>query len=126
MELWMGGFAAAILIRAKRVPFLVRHQVREAQSGQDHEAFRHPRDPPEQRSDRGSGRGDPRRDGKSRRRTGFPALSNPPQQAVATLGEVDRAALGEDSWPFLVDQLQLLERNLPMPGELVGLRDRIP
>ena len=47
------------------------------------------------------------------------------KQAIAPLGEVDRAALAEDVGPLLVDDLQLGERLFPMPRELARLADRV-
>src|SRR5262249_20943024 len=55
---------------------------------------------------------------------GLPAIGHSPEQPVAPLREIDSPPIREDSGPRLVNELELLQGTLPMPGDLVALTDR--
>ena len=63
---------------------------------------------------------DPRGDDGLCRRARAPALGLDLDQPVATRGGVDAAFLGEDAQPALGDDLEEIERPLPVGGEALG------
>ena len=125
MILGVALLAAPIVIGAECLPFLIAHHVGEGEPGEDDGAIGHPRHGAEQGGDCGSGGGDTRGDGEARRRRARPAAGGGAEQAVAAIGEVNRAAPGKLGGPGGDDRLQPVERFLPVAGEIVGGGDRL-
>jgi hypothetical protein len=123
VELRVSLLAPPGIGRAKRVPFLVRHHVGEAEAREHDHAFGQARDPSQQRRDRRGRGGHAGGNRESGGRFRPPSFGGAPKQPVAAVGKVDRPPLREDTRPGLVDQLQLRERLLPMPRQLVGPGD---
>ena len=126
MKLRMGLLAAAVLVRPKRVPFLLGQDVRKPQARQDDHAFGHPRDARDQRRDGRRGGRDAGRDREAGRRLVLPALGQRAQQPVAPLGEVDRAPLGQQLRPALVDQLKRSSDFSQWRASSLGFGRRLP
>ena len=124
MELRMRGFAAATLVRTKRIPLSVGEDIRQPQARQDRRSFGHPGDARNQRRNRWRSGGDSCRDCETGGRLKLPALGEPAQQQIAPLGKVDRALIGTNSGPGLKNQFELGERLLPMLGKLLAFGDR--
>ena len=122
MILRMGLLAAALIVRTERVPFLVRHDARETERGQDHHALGHPRDPMQQDRDRGRGRGDSGSDGESLGPLFRPPLGEPAEQTVSPVGQFDVPEFRQPLRPLIDDRPQPLERNLPMQRQFGRVR----
>ena len=121
VELRVGRFATLSVFGAECVPFLVGHCVGKRERGEQDCAVGEPRDPGEQRGDRGGGGVDPGGEGEAGGRAQLPAIGGGAQQAVAAVGEVDPAALAQGLWPAVEDRAEAVERDLPMVGEVGGV-----
>ena len=103
------------LVRAERLPFLPRHG--EIERGQHHQPVGQDGHDPKQPRHCRRGGGDAGGADEARRRPFAPARRDRAQQAVAAVGEVDRALGGKQGRPVGEDELELVERFLPMDGE---------
>ncbi len=122
----MGRLTLAVLVRPQRLPLRVGHQIRQPQARKDDHPAWHSRDPGDERRDCRRRRRDSGRDGEPGRRVAPPPLGDAPKDTIAPLGQVDRAAVREDTGPAVDDLLQPFERTLPVLGNIVGTIDRIP
>jgi hypothetical protein len=104
------------LVRPERLPFVLGHI--EVEAGKDHRPLVEAGDDPQQPGDGGRGAGDSGGGDEARRRRAPPALRDRGEQAVAAIGEVDPAALGEQLRPLVEDDAQPIERFLPVEREI--------
>ncbi len=104
------------LVRAERIPFVRRHV--EVEAGKDDQPVVEAGDDPKQPGDGGRRAGDSGGGDEARRRRLAPAFGDGGEQAVAAVGEVDPAALGEQPGPLVEYYTQSIERFLPVEREV--------
>src|SRR5689334_18285815 len=126
MILRMVRFASSVSVRTESVPLVIRKDVRKPETGKHDHAFGHPGDARDQFRDGRRGCRNTGRDSESAWRIILPPICKAAEQLVAALGEVDCPLVLQQPRPLPVDQLQFLERFLPMPREVGGLLNCIP